>query len=171
MKKSIAILLTLALLCTGITAFAETNVGTGSYSKDVKALYQASGTPTTVYSVDITWGNMVFTYQAKAKVWDPESHTYKEEAGQWSAASGANVITVTNHSNAGIKAAFSFTAASGFSGVSGSFTKQTITLGTAEDKGINDVKDSTALSLSGKVDSFTDNTKIGSVTVTISANN
>ena len=60
-----------ALVCTmSTTAFAadQDGVGTGSYSADVKGTYQAGGSGAVVYSVDIAWTDMSFTYTAPVEV-------------------------------------------------------------------------------------------------------
>ena len=172
MKKAIAVFLSLALLCTGITVFAEGMTLPYSDRRPVTATYQTTGTPATVYSVDISWGDMKFTYTAGTSEWDPAKHEYVVAEGVWTPVStDSNKITVTNHSNAGIEAQFSFAATGAFTDkVNGTFTKDAITLGSAENKGLDEVKDSTTLSLSGKVDSFTEISTIGTVTVSITAN-
>ena len=80
MKKLVSMLAVAALTCTmGTTAFAadQTGVNTGSYSADVKGTYQASSSGAVVYSVDIAWTDMSFTYTGAGEgTWDPETHQY-----------------------------------------------------------------------------------------------
>ena len=138
----------------------------------------------TVYSVDVAWGAMSFTYTVSSDgVWQPTSHTYTastSEGGVW-AASG-NDITVTNHSNASVKAAFAFSSdnISTSKDVSGSFyenangsgnAKTEFTLESAVGKTYAEAYNNTTyLFLSGALDKdHTANTKIGTVTVTLSA--
>lgn len=67
MKKMISLLAVAALVCTmSTTAFAadQDGVGTGSYNTDVKGTYNAGGVATTVYSVNIAWDSLEFTYTA-----------------------------------------------------------------------------------------------------------
>lgn len=115
MKKILSVVLVVLILCSFATvAFAdETGVGLGSYQTDVIGTY-VEGTVGNgiVYSVDIAWSEMNFTYHSeKAPVWDVETHTYSEAVpAYWE---GEGSITVTNHSNAYIKATPSYTAESG----------------------------------------------------------
>ena len=80
MKKKTALVLTLAMVFSlaPLSAYAETiTTGGGTASHDVKATYRADssgGAGGPVYSVDITWGDMAFTYTAEAGIWDPSTH-------------------------------------------------------------------------------------------------
>lgn len=75
MKKKTALVLTLAMVFSlaPLSAYADTidRVG-GTASHDVTATYVdgssggAGGAGGKVYSVDITWGDMAFTYTAEA---------------------------------------------------------------------------------------------------------
>lgn len=127
----IAILLT---LCLGTTVFAEeVDEAGGSASTDVKATYASGGSADIVYSVDVSWGSMEFTYNdASPGTWNPETHAY-DGAGEasWTCDADANKITVTNHSNTAIKATLSFAKKAGFEGIDGSFSKSIINLATA----------------------------------------
>ena len=83
------------------------------------------GDEITIYSVDIEWGDMKFVYDAGGRTWDPSTHTYiggtgeagwlidnatqgGGEATEWYLEQGNNAITVTNHSNRAIDAAFHY---------------------------------------------------------------
>ena len=127
MKKIVALALALALALSlaTVSASAETISGSGSTaSHDVKATYQSGGTGGTVYSVDITWGSMEFTYTAaSAGTWDPETHsTSGGGSGTWAPKTAdGDKITVTNHSNTGVTASLTYTPVSTYSGISGSF--------------------------------------------------
>lgn len=177
MKKKTALVLTLAMVFSlaPLSAYAETitTVG-GTASHDVKATYRADssgGAGGTVYSVDITWGDMAFTYTAEAGIWDPTTHkTTDAEGGVWTVNNdGGNTIKVTNHSNTGVTAAFSYAAASGFEGISGSFDNASLKLESAVGTTVEAApKATTSLSLNGALGSTTtDNTKIGTITVTL----
>jgi hypothetical protein len=173
MKKTISILLVLVLaLCASIPAFAADTIttGGGSATKDVKATYQPGDTPT-IYSVDITWGSMEFTYTDASKgTWDPETHQYKGATeATWSCENDANKITVTNHSNAGIKAVLGYTSGEGFSEINGNFSKDSYTLRSAEGTTRGNAPSyDFYLTLSGSLnESALENTVIGTVTITI----
>ena len=156
MKKKTALVLTLAMVFSlaPLSAYADTITSVGSSaSHDVTATYRADssgGAGGTVYSVDITWGDMAFTYTAEAGIWDPATHkTTDAEGGVWTVdKDGGNTITVTNHSNTGVTAAFSYAADTGFEGITGTF-------------------DNASLNLETAVGTTADNTKIGTITVTL----
>ena len=177
MKKKTALVLTLAMVFSlaPLSAYAETiTTGGGIASHDVKATYRADssgGAGGPVYSVDITWGDMAFTYTAEAGIWDPSTHkTTDAEGGVWKVDNdGGNTITVTNHSNTGVTAAFSYAADTGFEGITGTFDNASLNLETAVGTtGEAAPKATASLSLDGALGSTTaDNTKIGTITVTL----
>lgn len=177
MKKKLALVLTLAMVFSlaPLSAYADTITGLGgTASCDVKATYVAGssgGAGATVYSVDIVWGDMAFTYTAEAGKWDPATHTTTGAGGGiWSVNnSGGNKIKVTNHSNAAVTATFSYAAAAGYGDISGSFDKATLNLATAVDTEVSNApSDTAALTLSGALASNTPaNTTIGTITVTL----
>ena len=121
MKKLFASVLTLALAAsTGTAAFAgsETNKGTDT-TINVKGTY--NGSSTDVISVDIAWDEMSFTYTASGSTWNPSTHETVDVGGSWAPTGDTDPkITVTNHSNTSVSAAFAFNT--GVSGLSGSFT-------------------------------------------------
>ena len=177
MKKKTALVLTLAMVFSlaPLSAYADTidRVG-GTASHDVTATYKADssgGAGGTVYSVDITWGDMAFTYTAEAGIWDPTTHkTTGAEGGVWKVdKEGGNTITVTNHSNTDVTAAFNYAPAEGFTGISGSFDNALLNLPTAVGTAVEAAPKGTAsLSLDGALDSAaTTSTKIGTITVTL----
>lgn len=66
-----------------------------------------------VYSVDVSWGSMLFTYQQGE--WDADSHDYRNDS--WSPADGnANKITITNSGDWKVNTNISFSADSAFAG-------------------------------------------------------
>ncbi|WP_296069192.1 hypothetical protein [uncultured Gemmiger sp.] len=180
MKKKTALVLTLAMVFSlaPLSAYADTidRVG-GTASHDVTATYKADssggagGAGSTVYSVDITWGDMAFTYKAEAGTWDPKTHSFTgADGGAWTVdKEGGNKIKVTNHSNAEITASIAYTPAPGYDSISGSFDKTSLVLATAVDTEVSNApNDSAALTLTGALDSKTAaNTKIGTITVTL----
>ena len=178
MKKKLALVLTLAMVFSlaPLSAYADSKIteAGGSATHDVTATYVAGssgGAGTKVYSVDIVWGDMAFTYTEEAGVWNPATHeTTGAGGGIWSVNnSGGNKIKVTNHSNAAVTATFSYAAATGYDTISGSFDKATLNLATAVDTEVSNApSDTAALTLSGALASNTPaNTTIGTITVTL----
>ena len=173
MKKIMSLILALALMMSlAIPAFAATNEG-GNTSIDVKAQYTGETTTTDTISVNIAWGAMEFTYHVgSTKVWDAGTHTYTttSDAGTWSAKQDTNVVTITNHSNVGVKADLSFAADTAYNTVTGSFDKASLTLPSAVDKELNDqtLVGTAKLTLDGTLaDTVTALTKVGTITVKI----
>ena len=175
MKKISAVILTLALFfMTSVTAFAANKITAvnGSDSAIVRGTYNAGSAAATVYSVDITWGSMEFTYTDASKgTWNPDTHGYDgAKAATWSCATDANKIEVTNHSNANVTAQLSYAPESGYNGISGSFSDGgTLNLNSAVDTRYSAAPSGSAtLSLTGDLASDTSaKTKIGVVTVTL----
>lgn len=177
MKKKTALVLTLAMVFSlaPLSAYADTLTAVGgTASHDVTATYvdgSSGGAGGTVYSVDIAWGDMAFTYTAEAGIWDPAKHAYTgAEGGAWTVdKDGGNTITVTNHSNADVTAAFSYAAAPGFDGISGTFDNASLALKTAVGTEVANAPSGTAaLTLDGALGSDTTaNTTIGTITVTL----
>ena len=159
-----------------------TQIG-GTASQEVKAKYTATQEAQTVYSVDIAWGSMEYTYTIDSEgKWNPETHKFdeKSEAGSWSCSDGADAVKVTNHSNAAVKAEFSYAAESeyngitgSFNGITGSFDGSTANLVTAEDTTPDEAPTGTVqLTLNGNLNkNVKTNTKIGTATVTLNAAN
>lgn len=142
--------------------------------RDVKATYSAKTEAETVYSVDITWGSMEYTYTIDSEgTWNPGTHQFdgKSETGSWSCSEGADKVKVTNHSNAAVNAAFRYEAEDEYNGISGSFSEGTAKLETAEDTTVDQAPNKTVqLKLNGALDkNVPDSTKIGTATVTLSA--
>lgn len=177
MKKKTALVLTLAMVFSlaPLSAYADTIDAVGrTASHNVTATYvdgSSGGAGGTVYNVDITWGDMAFTYTAAAGIWDPATHTTTgAEGGGWTVdMEGGNTITVTNHSNTGVTAAFGYAADTDFTGITGTFDNAMLDLPTAVGTTVEAApKGTTSLSLDGPLDSATaDNTKIGTITVTL----
>ena len=164
MKKLLALTLTMAMLFT-MTAMAE-EIKTDSH--DVTATYKEGVNGGTIYSIDIEWGSLAFTYNAESSgTWDPGTHTYNDKAeAEWTCDPGANVVKVINHSNAELTANVSFSST--VDGVSGTFDKNELKLATAvgtdKDKAPND---SAYLTLDGELPKSEDSVIVGSVTVSI----
>ena len=161
------------------TTDATTNItdANGRDSHDVYVTYQAGTSSPTIYSVDIVWQSMEFTYTAASEgTWDPEAHAYTDKQNaSWSFEN--NKITVTNHSNAEVKAKFTYTSATNYSAVNGTFvgvdnkalTNATLTLSSAVGSTRDKAPSGTAyLSLTGELPSRLETkTVCGTVTVTI----
>ena len=172
MKKLVSMLAVAALTCTmGTTAFAadQDGVGTGSYNADVKGTYQAGGASTTVYSVDITWEDMSFTYTAAGQgTWDPENHSYT--GGSEASWSSSKNITVTNHSNAAVTATASFQADDGYKAVSMTFGNNRATVATAVGTEVASAPSATiTVTPGGTLAESANGGKIGTITVSIAA--
>lgn len=172
MKKLVSFVIAatmVAAMCTTAYAADET-LTNGSKRIDVEAKYEGATSTPAVYSVDVSWGAMQFTYSASGTMdWDAASHTYVDntDAG-WSAE--GNTVTVTNHSNAEITAAFSFLALDAYETIMGSFDVESVTLPSAENKAVDaaELSETASLMLDGTLDSsITDFTKVGVITVTI----
>lgn len=157
---------------TGSTVCAAPiNTLPGTSNQNVVAAYTANESASTVYSVDVAWGNMEFTYTvADEGTWNPETHQFDSASeGSWSCTEGQDKVTVTNHSNAPVEVGFSYTAETNYQGITGNFDKTKEQLATAEGTEVADAPTATAqLTLSGKLDkSVKTNTKIGTATVSL----
>ena len=176
MKKLIATALALTMtLSLSTTALAAGNVdgaGVGSQVPiDVTAKYNDSATEPIVYSVDLTWEDMTFTYnESGTRTWDPDTHTYTDPTSAgWDKVTAA--VTATNHSNAQVKVSFTYTP-QGDTGVTASMDKDFFIL----NAGVEYYPDhaptnSSALTIKGdtKPDSSVtaEGVTIGTITVTI----
>ncbi|MBR5792758.1 MAG: hypothetical protein IKY34_06595 [Ruminiclostridium sp.] len=174
MKKLIAILLSLTFVLS-VSVCAGTIMPGYSEQKTVTATYRATDAP--VYSVDITWGSMVFVYAKKsAGLWDPETHTYSNavtEGWQYPVDStsglAANEIKITNHSNAEIGYTVTFAPSSTLTRSDTSYTleKDTDTIATAVGTSIDNAPYKIArLVLNGETPS--ESFDVGTLNVTIS---
>ncbi len=163
MKKTLTFLLVIAMLAmVSVTAFAATNDGSAATGIDVNGEFVAADAPADKISVEIKWDEMKFTYTEAQKVWNPATHQYDQGDGTWS--SEAKDITVSNHSNIGIKAAFTF---NGNNGITGSFDNAELTLSTASGKTLSDTPSATSkFSVTGG--KLTESGKLGTIEVIIS---
>lgn len=116
-KTLLYLLLCITVLATPIRA-ANTPTATDRPAESIRAA------ETTVVSVDIEWDSLVFTYYAgSGSTWDAQTHSYQTTDGGWTDETAT--FTVTNHSDTGVLAGFSF---EGNSGIRGTFSKTYLTL-------------------------------------------
>jgi len=165
----LAVMLVMAMSATAFAAESGTiDTAAGSKTIDVSAQYTTNATTPTVYSVDLAWDAMSFTYTAAGtREWNPSTHSYKDNTtASWS---DGKTITVTNHSNAAVTAGFAYAASDGFAAAAGSFTASTLSLATAVDTTVSGApKSTTTFSLSGTLpNTQTTSGKIGTITVTL----
>lgn len=174
MKKIFTLALTFLLIfslvtVTAFAADATIDKANDTATKAVTASYRSGSGGGTVYSVDITWGSMAFTYsEGSSATWQPDSHSYSSgSTGGWS--NSGNTVKVTNHSNTSVTAELTYASEVGYESITGSFDNATMNLATAEGTTVAEAPTETAaLSLSGKLDSsVTTSTTVGTITVTI----
>lgn len=172
MKKTISIVMALALAATLSTAAFAAEADDGNIKKNisVKAKYVEDIEASKTIQADVVWGKMEFTYNMSGtKTWNAKTHEYDIDTnGKWSAK--GNDISVINHSNTDIDVDFTYQPLDEYSVVKGTFTNDEFTIPTAEGKAVNDesLTISTDLTLSGGLSSdVTDLTKVGNVAVTI----
>lgn len=178
MKKLIATALALTMtLSLSTTALAAGNVdgaGVGSQDPiDVTAKYNDSATEPTVYSVDLTWEDMTFTYnESGTRTWNPDTHTYTDTTSAgWDKATAK--VTATNHSNAPVTVSFTYTP-QGTTGVTADMSKSNFILAAGVENYPNDAAtNSSVLTINGNskpTSSVTaEGVTIGTITVSIAA--
>lgn len=172
MKKLFSSLLALAMILSiGAGATAVTvDKNNGNQSIDVNAKF-VKNSDEAVYSVDVVWDSMEFTYnESNLKKWNSQKHEFEVDS-QKAWVGDKNSITITNHSNVEIGASFDFAALPKFSGIEGNFSKSALKLPSAVNKAVGSEE------LTGKVEfcpkgaldkDVTEMTKIGNITVKIS---
>lgn len=174
MKKIIAAALALTMtLGMSTTALAAGNVdgaGVGSQDPiDVTAKYNDNTEDPIVYSVDLTWEDMTFTYnESGTRTWNPDTHTYTDTTTSgWDKVAAA--VTATNHSNTEVTVKFDYTP-QGATGVNASMSKDSFKLaaGVEGDYSNADTGDSILTVWGTPNDTVTaDGIVIGTITVTI----
>ena len=180
MKKKALTLCVAAILglSSGTVAMAATiNSAGGTESHAVYGTYQPKGEAATVYSVDVSWGSMEFTYTDGdvSKTWNPSTHQYTESVGEgsWSNQAGANEVTVTNYSNKALTATVEAATSDPYAGITAKVDKASLSLydasiGATTTKPGHPSIASTTISLSGALtDKNANKATIGSVTVKI----
>lgn len=168
---AVAALALMLMAAQVVPASAETVSGKpGSKSIDVNARYAGGTTTPEVYSVDVAWGKMEFTYSASGtRDWDPATHQYTDNTSASWAADG-NEVTVVNHSNRAVHVGFTYAAVEGYSDITGEFSVASDTLDAGAVGNVDGADSvSTRLTLSGALTSTAVAfTKVGSITVALS---
>ena len=144
--------------------------GTGSYSAEVKGTYQPGGSGAVVYSVDIAWTDMNFTYTGAGEgTWNPETHQY--EGGTEASWTDSNAsVTVINHSNAAVTVTASFEALPGYETTSMTFGNNGATVATAVGTEVASAPSATiTVTPGGTLAESANGGKIGTITVSIAA--
>ena len=126
-----------------------------SYSND------PNGNPTQVISVDITWGELRFTYSDGT--WNPDTHEYDGEGWTVDEEDG-NSIKVENTGNTDVNVTYDYKAVE--NGITGSFTDGENPVSAPVSLPENG-SSTVYLILAGKPEKELENAIIGSVTVTI----
>lgn len=179
MKKLLVVFLSAVLLLSlSVTVWAGSSEGDLRTEEiPVTASYEATTKAAVVYSVDIIWGDMAFTYKASNPgTWNPDTLTYEgstEPGWTFSTATSSeningNQIRVTNRSNADIFCNFSFAPTSDgtYSNISGSFSPGSsfrinpAQIGSASSEIVS-------LNLDGTLPSDISDTRIGTITISI----
>ena len=176
MKKliatALALTMTLSLSTTALAAGKVDGAGTGPHGPiDVTAKYNDDSTEPTVYSVDLTWEDMTFTYnESGTRIWDPDTHTYTDTTSAgWDKFTAA--VTATNHSNTKVTVSFTYTP-QGDTGVTAYMSKLSFILAAGVENYPDDAStNSSALTIHGSSKpngSVTaEGVTIGTITVTI----
>ena len=170
MKKMFSLLLALVMimsLSVSVSAAEgdQAGVEAGDYSANVTGAYVAGTTSSgTVFSVDIAWSNLSFTYHAeKAPVWDAEDHTYSEAvAAYWE---GEGTITVTNHSNTKITAVPKYNPGDAYANADMVFSTDKLLVASAEAGSAQ--TGTITVTPAGYLPEMNESATIGSITVTI----
>lgn len=170
-KKVLTFFITVFMLFgLSTTAFATSvdNVNPTNTS-DVKATYVKGSISDTVYSVDVVWGNMEFTYTSPAEgTWKPSTHTYDgaETKGIWSCDDKANEIKIVNHSNTVVKASVTYNKGNDYQEINGIFGKNTLSTPTAVGTKYDSAPtDFTTLNLNGSLKESAQQVTVGTVTL------
>ena len=177
MKKFFALALALVLtFALAVTCFAEyvpeMDALGESATQNVTVSYQAGAAAATVYSVDVVFESMAFTYKDTVMgTWNPETHSYNGTVDAHWEDADAN-ITVTNHSNAAVAVTVAFAANGEYTGdATASITDgASFTLESAVDTAFEAAPSDTAtLTVAGTGTAGETAAVIGTVTVTIAA--
>ena len=167
-RKTAALLLTGAFVIamgTNAMAMEQTRVPSVN-SRSVYGTYVPGEKADTVYSVDIEWGDMDFTYTAGDEgTWNPETHQYEGGSeGTWTAKN--NIVTVTNHSELPVEVSFGYAEHPGYENITGSYSVTEDVLESGVGKTYEEADSiSSELTLSGALPKGSQKANIGSVNV------
>lgn len=185
MKKLLTLVLAFVLaLAMSVNVFAgeantqgivldPTSTDDSSTTAKVDVIISGSENLETVYSVVVTWDSLDFTYNfGEADVWDPDEHNYSSNGagteGRWS--NNSSVITVTNHSNAAIRAKASFAGEAQSltrNDVTASISNPSFTVASAVGLAVTAAPKGTFTCTVSGVPSVTSDFNIGTITITI----
>lgn len=165
----LALVLTVAL-CASFAVSAETNLADlGTTAPQNVTLTYDPVNEATVYSVDVVWDDLAFSYDAGNKTWNAGNHSYTTTGAGWTDTAGS--IIVTNHSNADVAVTVVYTDATEgkvvVSLTNGIFELDRAAVGTEHDAaptGTATLTVNTATSTAPTADAT-----VGTVTVTIAA--
>lgn len=124
MKKLFNITLIMAMILSmSLTVFADSPFSQED-TKDVTGIFVEGAKSDIVYSVDVSWGSMEFTFIDESEgIWNPLTHTFDDVVDStWNLTDESNKITITNHSNDNIIATMSFS--SSIANVEGGFYEE-----------------------------------------------
>lgn len=161
-KKILAVLVVLMLsisMCFATSAATVTTNG-GTDAGAAKATYIPSPD---VYSVNITWGALTYTY---TQTWHTDTRT-NSYAWASTAPGSADKISIANSSNVPVKASFTYKEDATVTGVKGAFSNPSISA-VKPAEGAAATSANTNLTLSGTPNTTAlTTTTVGSITVTI----
>lgn len=171
MKKMQSIFLTAVLLVLfACSAFAVPPVLPVPKTTDMKGKMVDERTAPPVYSIDIVWGDMQFTYEKSGQMnWNADTHTYTDNTTTAWIPSG-NTVSVTNHSNQAVDVALAYEKSTSYEAINGVLDKTAFTLPSATGKAVTapELTQSATLTLSGTLPTdVTTFTQVGTVTVTV----
>ena len=183
MKKFLAIMLAVVMTCTlviGVAASTTPDEENENHKVQAKVETVATGT---VYSVDIAWGSLVFTYKDDTLgTWNPSTHDYDNKGTDgWKinettvAQTVEATVTITNHSNSAVDVKTTYADAEGNDNVTVTVAGASVTaiteLPSAEGKATDaqDLQTTFTVSVTGRPDSNVGTTAVdlGTISVTV----
>lgn len=157
------------LLLMGMCVFGAVAAEVGSREIDVNARYKTVSKAPAVYSVDLAWSDMTFTYtKENTLTWNAKDHSYKSRSsGKWDKTKGT--VTVTNHSNVDVQVTITYVPEDD-TGITGTLRNGNRRLKAGKEGDFEGADSMTAtLTISGKPTGpvTEEKTKIGSLKITI----